>query len=34
MLRVRAEVMIKLIAKFCSLRCGECSYVVKNIITF
>ena len=26
MLRVRAEVMIKLVAKFCSLRCGECSY--------
>jgi len=34
MLRVRAEVAIKLVIKLCGFRCSEGSDVVKNVITF
>ena len=33
-LRVRAEVAIKLVTKLCGLRCSKGSHVFKNVITF
>jgi hypothetical protein len=34
MLRVKAEVAIKFITKFCGLKCSKGSHIVKNVITF